>query len=307
MDRLLHRTRLAAFIAVAGVGLAAAASPAANVTWTGTNPGIEARVDALLAQMTLDEKVGQLNQYSSEAATGPFSATPARASGIREGRVGSMLNVVGAARTRELQAQAMQSRLRIPLLFGHDVIHGLRTTFPIPLAEAASWDLEAIERAARIAGAEAAAAGLHWTFAPMVDVARDPRWGRVMEGAGEDPYLGARIAVARVHGFQGDVPGALDAVMATAKHFAGYGAAIGGRDYNATDMSERHLRDVILPPFKAAATAGVATFMNSFNDLNGTPATASSHLQREILKGEWGYQGFVVSDWNSIGELVPHN
>ena len=316
MSRLLHGTRRLCLASLAGLSLlpaAASAAPSpptapapAALTWTGTSAALEARVAVLLARMTLEEKVGQLNQYSSESATGPFSATPARASAIREGRVGSMLNVVGAARTRELQAQAMQSRLKIPLLFGHDVIHGLRTTFPIPLAEAASWDLEAMEHSARIAGAEAAAAGVHWTFAPMVDVARDPRWGRVMEGAGEDPYLGARIATARVHGFQGDVPGALDAVMATAKHFAGYGAAIGGRDYNATDMSERTLREVILPPFKAAAEAGVATFMNSFNDLNGTPATASSHLQREILKGEWNYGGFVVSDWNSVGELVPH-
>jgi beta-glucosidase len=317
MTRLPCRARPLCLAISAGLALVAASAGAAaptpapaaalaGLTWTGTNAAIEARVDALLAQMTLEEKVGQLNQFSSEAATGPVSAKAERASAIREGRVGSLLNVVGAARTRELQAQAMQSRLKIPLLFGDDVIHGLRTTFPIPLAEAASWDLEAMERSARIAATEAAAAGLHWTFAPMVDVARDPRWGRVMEGAGEDPFLGARIAVARVHGFQGDVPGALDAVMATAKHFAGYGAAIGGRDYNTTDMSERTLREVILPPFKAAAEAGVATFMNSFNDLNGTPATASSHLQRGILKGEWGYGGFVVSDWNSIGELVPH-
>jgi beta-glucosidase len=200
----------------------------------------------------------------------------------------------------------MQSRLKIPLIFGQDVIHGYRTTFPIPLAEAASWDLDAIEKAERIAATEASAAGIHWTFAPMVDIARDPRWGRVMEGAGEDPYLGSLIARARVKGFQGNGLGSLNSVMACAKHFAAYGAAIGGRDYNQVDMSDNMLWNVYLPPFKAAAEAGAATFMNSFNDLNGIPASANSYLQRDILKGKWNFKGFIVSDWGSIGEMIPH-
>jgi beta-glucosidase len=192
------------------------------------------------------------------------------------------------------------------LIFGQDVIHGYRITFPIPLAEACSWDTVAIEKAERIAATESAASGLNWTFAPMVDIARDPRWGRVMEGAGEDPYLGSLIAAARVRGFQGNGLGNVDAIMACAKHFAAYGAAIGGRDYNSVDMSLRTLWQYYLPPFKAAADAGVATFMNSFNDLNGTPATASSYLQREILKRKWYFKGFVVSDWGSIGEMIAH-
>jgi len=268
---------------------------------------IEARITALMARMTLAEKLGQLTQYSGHwEATGPVTFKGNHADDIRRGLVGSMLNVLGTERTRAYQEVAMQSRLKIPLLFGQDVIHGYKTNFPIPLAEAASWDLPAIERSARIAGTEAAAAGIHWTFAPMVDVARDPRWGRVMEGAGEDPWLGSQIAAARVRGFQGRQLGDLDAVMATAKHFAAYGAATGGRDYNSVDISERTLHEVYLPPFKAAVDAGVATVMNAFNDINGVPATASAMLQRDILKRDWGFKGFVVSDWGSIGELVAH-
>ncbi|MCE4537292.1 glycoside hydrolase family 3 C-terminal domain-containing protein [Pelomonas sp. P7] len=268
---------------------------------------IERRLDALMAQMTLEEKVGQLNILSGETlATGPVTFKGDHATEIRAGRIGAMLNVVGVNSTRQYQALARQSRLKIPLLFGQDVIHGYATTFPIPLAEAASWDLPAIERSARVAATEAASAGIHWTFAPMVDIARDPRWGRVMEGAGEDPYLGSRIAAARVRGFQGRGLGELDAVMACVKHFAAYGAAVGGRDYNSVDMSERQLFETYLPPFKAAAEAGAATFMNSFNDLNGVPATGNRHLQRDILKGQWGFTGFVVSDWGSMGEMVTH-
>jgi beta-glucosidase len=275
--------------------------------WAEGDPGLDARVAALMAQMTLEEKVGQLTQYSGEQKlTGPVTFSSDRLTAIRSGRVGAMLNVTGVDNTRHYQQLALQSRLKIPLLFGEDVIHGYRTTFPIPLGEAASWDLDAMRRSAHIAASEAAAAGIHWTFAPMVDITRDPRWGRVMEGAGEDSYLGARIARARVQGFQGPVPGALDSVLATAKHFAAYGAAVGGRDYNTTDMSERQLRETYLPPFRAAAQAGAATFMNGFNDLSGVPATANRHLQRDILKGEWGFQGFVVSDWGSIAELVSH-
>jgi beta-glucosidase len=216
------------------------------------------------------------------------------------------LNCLGTARTRSWQNIAMQSRLKIPLLFGQDVIHGYKTTFPIPLAEACSWDLDAMQLSARIAATEASASGIHWTFAPMVDIARDPRWGRVMEGAGEDPYLGSKIAYARVKGFQGNKLGDTNSVMACAKHFAAYGAAIGGRDYNSVDMSDRLLWEVYLPPFKAAVDAGAATFMNSFNDINGVPATGNKMLQRDILKGKWGFKGFVVSDWGSIGEMINH-
>ncbi|MFV5690135.1 glycoside hydrolase family 3 N-terminal domain-containing protein [Flavobacterium sp. ZT3R25] len=264
------------------------------------------KVDALLNRMTLEEKIGQLNQYTGDnAATGPITINPNKQSEIKTGLIGSMLNVLGTQHTRQYQELAMQSRLKIPLLFGQDVIHGYKTTFPIPLAEAASWDLDAMELSARIAATEAAASGIHWTFAPMVDIARDPRWGRVMEGAGEDTYLGSRIAYARVKGFQGKL-GDVNSVMACVKHFAAYGAAIGGRDYNSVDMSERMLWETYLPPFKAALDAGAATFMNSFNDLNGIPATGNKYLQRDILKGKWNFQGFVVSDWGSIGEMINH-
>lgn len=273
----------------------------------GLNPVIENKITALMAKMTIDEKVGQLNQYSSDkVVTGPITNSGNKLQDVKDGKIGSLLNVRGVDYTRQWQDAAMQSRLKIPLLFGLDVIHGYRTTFPIPLAEAASWDLDAIEQSAHIAAAEAASSGIHWTFAPMVDLARDPRWGRVMEGAGEDPFLGSAIAKARVKGFQGKGLGNTDAVMACVKHFAAYGAAIGGRDYNSVDMSLRTLWEFYLPPFKAAADAGAATFMNSFNDLNGTPASASKYLQRDILKGKWGFKGFVVSDWGSIREMVAH-
>jgi len=269
---------------------------------------IPQKVNALIKKMTLVEKIGQLNQYNGDwAATGPVTTDVGnKLDAIKRGEVGSILNIVGVQHTRVFQEAAMKSRLKIPLLFGQDVIHGYSVTFPIPLAEAASWDLDAIKKSARIAATEAAAGGVHWTFAPMVDIARDPRWGRVMEGAGEDPYLGSLIAIARVKGFQGNGLGNLDAIMACAKHFTAYGAAIGGRDYNSVDMSLRTLWEVYLPPFKAALDAGVGTFMNSFNDLNGTPASASHYLQRNILKNKWGFKGFVVSDWGSIGEMINH-
>ena len=275
------------------------------------DPQLEKKLDALLAQMTLEEKIGQLNQYSQGFdVTGPAPKEGAPAemyNQIRQGLVGSMLNVLGADATRKAQQLAVEgSRLHIPMLFGYDVIHGYRTIFPVPLGESASWNLATIERSARIAATEAASAGLHWTFAPMVDVSHDARWGRIMEGAGEDPYLGAQIAAARVRGFQGSDLAAPDALAACAKHFAAYGFAAGGRDYNTVDISEQTLRNVVLPPFKAAVDAGVATVMNSFNEIAGIPATGSVHLQREILKGEWGFRGLVVSDWGSIGEMVPH-
>ena len=264
-------------------------------------------LDSLIRLMTLEEKIGQMNQYTSDfAATGPITKDGDKQTQVRKGMIGSYLNVTGAERTRSLQEIAMQSRLKIPLLFGQDVIHGYRTIFPLPLAEAASWDMEAIEQSARIAAIEASAAGIHWTFAPMVDISRDPRWGRVMEGAGEDTYLGSMIAKARVNGFQGKGFGNTDAVLACVKHFAAYGAAVGGRDYNSVDMSPRMLYETYLPPFKAAAEAGAATFMNSFNDLNGIPATGNRFLQRDILKGQWKFKGFVVSDWGSVGEMVNH-
>jgi beta-glucosidase len=289
---------------------AALAAPSATAQ-AALDPAIEKKLDALLAQMTLEEKIGQLNQYSSAFdPTGPAPTEGGAADvykQIKDGQVGSLLNVLGAEATRKAQQIAVEnSRLHIPLLFGFDVIHGYRTIFPVPLGESASWNMATIERSARIAATEAAAAGQHWTFAPMLDVSRDPRWGRIMEGAGEDPYLGARIAVARVKGFQGSDLSAPDALAACAKHFAAYGFGEGGRDYNTVDISEQTLRNIVLPPFKAASDAGVATFMNSFNEIAGVPATGSVHLQREILKGEWGFQGFVVSDWGSIGEMVAH-
>ena len=275
------------------------------------DPRTEKKIDALLSQMTLEEKVGQLNQYSS-----PFDVTgPAPSAGaqklayeqIRKGLVGSMLNVTGAEATRKAQQLAVEnSRLKIPMIFGYDVIHGYKTIFPIPLGEAASWDPAAVERSARVAATEAAAAGQHWTFAPMVDIARDARWGRIMEGSGEDAFLGAQMAAARVRGFQGKDLAALDTIAACAKHYAAYGFAEAGRDYNTADISEQTLRNVVLPPFKAAADAGVATFMNSFNEIGGIPSTGNPHLQRDILKGEWGFKGFVVSDWGSIREMIPH-
>lgn len=269
---------------------------------------VEERVKELLGRMTLEEKVGQLVQFSSrEDMTGPASASSI-APQLKAGGVGSLLNIVGAAETRKWQKLAVESsRLHIPLLFGLDVIHGYRTVFPIPLATAASWDLARIEHAERVAANEAAAAGQNWTFAPMVDIARDPRWGRIAEGSGEDPYLGSAIARARVRGFQGDGSYATpETILACAKHFAAYGAAQAGRDYFTTDVTERVLRDVYLPPFRAALDAGVATFMAAFNDLDGTPCSANGFLLDRVLRREWGFKGFVVSDWAGIEEMRAH-
>ncbi|NQV42642.1 MAG: beta-glucosidase BglX [Candidatus Marinimicrobia bacterium] len=269
----------------------------------------QAFLDSLLNEMTLAEKIGQMSQATGNwEKTGPVVTDPDMVDLATRGKVGSFLNVFGAARTRSAQELAVnQTRLGIPLIFGYDMIHGYKTTFPIPLAEAASWDLDLIKRSAEITAIEAAASGLHWNFAPMVDIARDPRWGRIMEGAGEDPWWGSKVAVARVQGYQGDDLSSLSTIAATAKHFAAYGAAEGGRDYNTTEVSERTLREVYLPPFQAAAKAGVATFMNGFNDLNGIPATASELLVRQILKKEWDFQGFVVSDWASVQEMTDHS
>lgn len=268
---------------------------------------IEHRVDSVLALMTLEEKAGQLTLFTSDMdQTGAFIRKEYEAD-IKRGGVGAIFNAYGAAYTRKLQDFAMQNtRLRIPLMFGYDVIHGHRTIFPVPLAEASSWDLALMEETARIAAREAAAEGLHWTFAPMADIARDPRWGRIVEGSGEDPTLGGLIAAARVRGFQGQNFDDALTVAATVKHFAAYGAAQAGRDYHTTDISERSLREIYLPPYKAAVDAGALTVMTSFNDLNGIPATANRWLFTDILRKEWGFKGFVVTDYTAIMELIQH-
>jgi beta-glucosidase len=269
------------------------------------------RVLTLLGKMTIEEKVGQMNQYSGFwDATGPEPRNQTakdKHADLRNGKVGSMLNVHGAAKIRALQEIVVnESRLGIPMIFGLDVIHGYKTISPIPLAESASWDMEAIERSAKMAAKEAAASGVNWTFAPMVDTSRDPRWGRVMEGAGEDPFLGSAIAKARVMGFQGDDLSSHETVLACAKHFAAYGFVEAGREYNRADISTSTLYNIVLPPFKACVDAGVGTFMNSFNTLNGIPATANKELQRQLLKEDWQFKGFVVSDWASGRELIYH-
>jgi beta-glucosidase len=294
-------------IAALGALLLLSGAVSADDTTRRESPGMDAYLDELIGRMTLEEKIGQLGLFTSDwSVTGP-TVREGYKDDIRAGRVGAIFNAYTADFTRDLQKIAVEeTRLGIPLLFGYDVIHGHRTIFPISLGEAASWDLAAIEKSARVAAAEASAEGLHWTFAPMVDVTRDPRWGRVSEGAGEDVYLNSRIAAARVHGFQGDDLAAVDTILATAKHYAGYGAAQAGRDYHTTDMSDRTLRDTYLPPFEAAVDAGVATVMTAFNDLNGIPATGNHYLVTEILRDEWGFDGFVVSDYTSINEMVPH-
>lgn len=277
-----------------------------------TQLGIEKSIDSLLGIMTLEEKIGQMNQYSGFwDATGPApkdgDQTASKYANLKKGLVGSMLNVKGAKQVRALQKIAVEeTRLGIPLIFGFDVIHGYKTIGPIPLAESASWDLEMIKKAAQNAAEETAAAGINWTFAPMVDISRDARWGRVMEGAGEDPYLGSKIGVARVEGFQGEDLASPKTIAACAKHFAGYGFAESGRDYNTVDVGTSTLYNVILPPFKAVTEAGVRTFMNAFNLLNNIPATGNAFLQRDILKNQWNFKGFMVSDWGSIAEMETH-
>ncbi len=288
-----------------------ACQPKTEENTSSANTSIDNRVEELLSKMTLDEKIGQMNQYTSRwEMTGP---APENVDSmliynmIKKGQLGSMLNVTGVEAAQKVQRWAVDSsRLGIPLILGYDVIHGYKTMFPIPLAEAASWDPEAAKLSSKVAASEAAAAGQNWTFAPMVDIARDARWGRIMEGSGEDSYLGAKMAYARVKGFQGDDLAAPNTIAACAKHFAAYGFIEAGREYNKVSMGEPTLQNFVLPPFKACVDAGVATFMNAFNTLNGIPATANVHLQRDILKGEWGYKGFVVSDWNSIGEIILH-
>jgi beta-glucosidase len=260
---------------------------------------IEHHIDSLLKQMTLEEKVGQLAQYTSN--------TPQNLELVRQGKVGSLFNVLGAADVNAAQKIAVeQSRLKIPLIFGLDVIHGYRTVFPVPIASAGSFDPELIEQAERVAAKEATAAGIKWTFAPMVDISRDPRWGRMVEGAGEDPYLGSVVGAARVRGFQGKSLADPQSVVACTKHYVAYGAVEGGRDYNTVDISEALLREVYLPPFHAAVKAGSATIMSAFEDLNGVPATVNHYTLTDILRHEWGFQGFVVSDYGAVDELLPH-
>ena len=268
-------------------------------------------IENLISQMTLAEKAGQMNQYNGFwDATGPMPEgdyQKKRYNELKNGQVGSMLNVIGVDEIRALQKIAVEeTRLGIPIIFGHDVIHGYKTMFPIPLAESSSWDLDLMEQSARIAATEASADGLHWTFAPMVDISRDARWGRVMEGAGEDPFLGSLIAKARVNGFQGNNLSDQNTIVACAKHFAGYGFSEAGRDYNTTDFNHYTLHNTIMPPFKAAVDAGVRTFMNSFNTLDEIPATGHKHIQRDILKEDWSFDGFIVSDWGSIDQMIPH-
>jgi beta-glucosidase len=268
-------------------------------------------VNDLLSKMTLDEKIGQLNQYTSRwEMTGPApenDESQDQLEEIKQGKVGSMLNVTGADATRKAQKLAVEnSRLGIPMIFGYDVIHGYQTMFPIPLGEASSWDPEIVKLSAQVAAKEASAAGLQWTFAPMMDVGRDARWGRVMEGCGEDPYLASVLSVARVKGFQGENLSENNTIAACAKHFAAYAFTESGRDYNTVDIGTYTLHNIVLPPFKAVAEAGVSTFMNSFNIINGTPSTANPYLQRELLKDHWKFEGFVVSDWASIVEISTH-
>ena len=268
-------------------------------------------IEDLISKMTLEEKAGQMNQYNGFwDATGPMpegNYQKKRYNELMNGQVGSMLNVIGVDEIYALQKIAVEeTRLGIPLIFGHDVIHGYKTIFPIPLAESSSWDLELMEKSARVAATEASSDGLNWTFAPMVDISRDARWGRVMEGAGEDPYLGSLVAKARVKGFQGNNLSEINSIVACAKHFAGYGFSEAGRDYNTTDFNHYTLHNTIMPPFKAAVDAGVRTFMNSFNTLDEIPATGHIHIQRDILKGDWDFDGFIVSDWGSIDQMIPH-
>ncbi len=265
------------------------------------------KVDSIMSLMTLDEKIGQTIMYSGDwNKTGPY-VTSDNMKFLKEGNLGSMLNVYTSKGTKELQKIAVEeTRLGIPLLFGYDVIHGFKTIFPINLGIASSWDLEDVEEVARISAEEASASGVHWTFAPMIDIARDPRWGRISEGSGEDVYLTSEMAKSYVKGFQGDNLAHINTILACAKHFVGYGAAQAGRDYHTVSMGDNELRNVYMPPFKAAIDSGVETLMTAFNELNGVPATANKYIFKDILRDEWGFNGFVVTDYTAINELVNH-
>lgn len=311
MKKIQELTPLAIGLAlVATLGGCRPSTPKGWKSFSG-DAAIERRVDSVFSLMTLEEKIGQMAQYSCNwDITGPVMTDDFEPL-LRQGLVGSVFNAYTVDGVRQLQEKALaESRLKIPLLFGYDVVHGFRTIFPIPLAESCSWDLARMQKSAAIAAEEASAEGIHWTFAPMVDIARDARWGRVMEGAGEDPYLGSRIAEARVVGFQGgrdwraleDV----NTVLACCKHFAAYGASEAGRDYNPAELSESTLRNEYLPPYRAAHEAGAATFMASFNEINGVPSTGNRWLMTDLLRGEWGFRGFVVTDYTGINEMVAH-
>jgi len=285
----------------------AVASRSAAVRPSLSDPASEKKLDALLQKMTLEEKVGQLVQYSAGQPTGPGTGRTDYDDMIRKGEVGALFNITTARQVNAYQHIAVeQSRLHIPLLFGLDVIHGFRTEFPIPLGLASSWDPTLIEQTARVAARETSASGIRWTFSPMVDIARDARWGRMTEGSGEDPFLGAAIARAYVRGYQGARLDAPDSIAACPKHFVGYGAAEGGRDYNSVEISEHTLRQFYLPPFHAAIESGAATLMSAFNSLNAVPSTANPFTLKQILKGEWGFQGIVDSDYTSVAELIAH-
>lgn len=271
---------------------------------------IERKVASVLALMTVEEKIGQMTQYSADwDITGPVMKSDWETY-LKKGLIGSIFNAVTVDGVRKLQEMALsESRLKIPVLFAYDVVHGFRTIFPMPLAEACSWDLELMRQTASVSATEAAAEGICWTFAPMIDVTRDARWGRVMEGAGEDPWYGSLVAVAKVKGYQGNSWKDLkntNTVLACAKHFAAYGAAEAGRDYNTVDVSERSLYETYFPPFEAAEKAGVATFMTAFNEVDGVPATANKFLYTDVLRDQWKFRGFVVTDYTAINELVPH-
>ncbi len=292
---------LAIFCFIPGFVISAPPFPPKTVPVLIKKSPLDAKVETLLKKMTLEEKIGQMCQFHPwRGADEKFKSQTA------EGKIGSFLNVFGAKETNAFQKAAMNSRLKIPLLFGLDVIHGYKTIFPIPVAEDCTWNPDLIERSTAVAAKEAAAAGVRWTFAPMVDVSREPRWGRISEGSGEDPALGAILQPARVRGFQGKNLSDPGSIAACAKHYVGYGAAEAGREYNTTDMSEMTLRSIHLPPFKACVEAGVRTLMSAFNDLNGIPTSGNVHTIREILKGEYAFKGFVVSDWASVEQLVDH-
>lgn len=272
-----------------------------------SDPALAARVESILQKMTLEEKIGQLVQYSAGQPTGPGTGRTDYEDMIARGQISSLFNVLDPHQINAYQHIAMEkSRLHIPILFGLDVIHGFKTEFPIPLALASTWDPSIVEKASRVAATEASADGIRWTFSPMVDIARDARWGRMAEGAGEDPFLGSAMAAAYVRGYQGARLDAPDSIAACAKHYVGYGAAEGGRDYNTTEISEHTLRQFYLPPFHSAVEAGVASIMSAFNSLNGVPSTANPFTLKQVLRKEWDFRGLVVSDWSSVGELVPH-
>ena len=303
-----------AALLLCGIGVVASAYAQAPSTRTSAaaaggvaDPKLDARVESILQQMTLEEQVGQLVQYSAGQPTGPGTGRTDYDNMIARGQIGSLFNVIDPHEINRYQKIAMEkARLHIPILFGLDVIHGFKTEFPIPLGLASTWDPSIVEKASRVAAMEASADGIKWTFSPMVDIARDARWGRMAEGAGEDPFLGSAIAAAYVRGYQGSRLDAPDSIASCAKHYVGYGAAGGGRDYNSTEISEHTLRQFYLPPFHAAVEAGTASLMSAFNSLNGVPSTANPFTLKQVLRKEWGFRGLVVSDWNAVGELIPH-